>query len=106
MGISEWADMMPHTITVEPFVSEDMYGKYTYGAPATHQARCQGKNRMVRTATGEEVASTVTVYVGLIGMNVKDRITLPATFHPTQPPILALGQVSDESGSHHTVVYA
>jgi hypothetical protein len=101
---TDWLDLCPHTITVEPFASVDLYGSYSYGAPATYRARVQGKNRMVRTVSGEEVVSTVTVYLQET-VGPKDRITLPAIFAPTQPKILDVARVSDESGSHHTVVY-
>jgi hypothetical protein len=50
------------------------------------------------------VVSTVTVYLQET-VGPKDRITLPAIFAPTQPKILDVARVSDESGSHHTVVY-
>jgi hypothetical protein len=98
--------MCPHSVTVEPFSSVDDYGAYSYGAAVTYQARVQGRNRMVRSVTGEEVLSTVQVYLPHATITPKDRITLPATFQPTQPKVLDVQKVSDESGQHHIVVYA
>ena len=106
MGISDWLDMCPHTVTVEPFSSRNAYGAATYGTAVTYRARVQGKNQMIRNVGGEEVVSTITVYVATQTMTPQDRITLPSPFSPTQPDILAVQRVSDESGQHHVVVYA
>lgn len=106
MDIGAWADMMPHTITIEPFVSRDTYGAATYGAAVTYKARVQGKNRLITTLSGDEKVSTVTVYVGSTSITPEDRLTLPASFSPTIPNILDVQPVSDESGHHHQVIYA
>lgn len=105
MSFAEWLNMCPHTITVEPFASVDLYGNYSYGAPVTYRARVQGKMMMIANMQGEEVVSRVQVYL-MEPVGPKDRVTLPATFQPTQPSILSVQRVSDENGSHHTVVYA
>jgi hypothetical protein len=105
VSFSDFIDMCPHTVTVEPFVSLDPYLKYTYGPPVTYRARVQGKNQMITTVQGEDVVSSVQVYLSGT-VTPQDRITLPSPFSPSQPSILAIGQVSDESGSHHQVVYA
>lgn len=105
MGFADWLDMCPHTITVEPYVSTDQYGNFTYGTPVTYRARVQGKNRYITNTNGEEVVSSVTTYVAGI-VNVKDRVTFPAPFIPTQPRILSVSHVSDEYGQHHSVVYS
>lgn len=97
--------MCPHTITVEPFASIDLWGAKTYGAAVVYRARVQGKNTMITNTQGEEVVSRVQVYLAET-VGPKDRVTLPATFQPTQPEILSVQRVSDESGNHHTVVYA
>ena len=104
MNFTDFLDMCPHTVTVEPFSSLDQYGAKTYGTAVTHRARVQGKTQMVRTLTGEETVSTVTVYLAASTVGVKDRITLPSPFTPTQPAILNVQRVSDESGQHHIVV--
>lgn len=104
MGFSLWASMCPHTVIVEPFVSLNEYGNPTYGAGVSRKARVQGKTQMITTMTGEEKVSLVTVYLASGTVGAQDRITLPAPFSPTQPGILAVQHVSDESGQHHTVV--
>ena len=103
---SDWNDMLPHSITVEPFSGVDSYGAYTYGSAVTHRARVQGKNRLVTSVTGEEAVSHITIYVGTASIGPKDRVTLPAPFSPTVPNILDVQYVSDESGAHHSVVLA
>jgi hypothetical protein len=106
VDFASWQDMLPHTVTVEPFTSLDQYGTKTYGAAVTHRARVQGKTRMVRTMNGEEAVSHITVYLAAGTIGAQDRITLPSPFTPTQPDILDVQRVSDESGQHHSVVYA
>lgn len=106
MDFSFWHDMCPHQITVEPFVSVDTYGAYTYGSAVTHRARILGKNRIVTTIGGEEVVSHIQIYVGTATIGPRDRITLPAPFQPTQPNILDVQHVYDEGRHHHVVIFA
>lgn len=106
MDFSDFLDMCPHTVTVEPFVSFDQYSAKTYGSAVTYRARVQGKTQMVMTLSGEEAVSTVTVYLAAGTIGAQDRITLPSPFAPTQPNILSVQRVSDESGQHHIAVYA
>ena len=60
----------------------------------------------MQTVTGEEAVSKTTIYVAGTTVGTKDRVTLPAPFSPTVPNILDVQHVSDESGQHHTVIYA
>jgi hypothetical protein len=106
VSFSDWHDMLPHSVTVEPFVSLDQYGTKTYGAATTYRARVQGKTQIVQTMTGEEAVSHITVYLAAGTIGAQDRLTLPAPFTPTQPNILNVQLVSDESGQHHSAVYA
>jgi hypothetical protein len=98
--------MMPHTVTVEPYASIDGYGAITYGTGVSYTARVQGKNTLVQALTGEEKVARLVIYIAGTTVGPQDRITVPAPFTPTQPSILAIAQVSDEAGSHHSVVYA
>ena len=106
MGFGEWDDMLPHTITVEPFTGVDTYGAYTYGAATVYKARVQGRNRLIMNQQGEEAVSHITVYVAESTIGPRDRITLPAPFSPSVPNILDVQHVSDEAGGHHTVIMA
>lgn len=106
MDISAWADMMPHTISVEPFSSIDAYGAATYGAAVQYSARIQPTNRSVTTLAGEERVTVATIYVAGTGIGPQDRITLPSPSSPVAPDIFDVTYVADESGHHHTVIYA
>lgn len=106
MDISLWSDMMPHTLSVEPFTSIDAYGAATYGAAVQYTARIRPTNRSVTTATGEERVTVAIIYVAGASIGPQDRITLPAPASPVSPDIFDVTYVSDESGHHHTVIYA
>lgn len=103
--IDEWHDMMPDTVSVEPFSGVDQYGAYSYGTAVSYRARAQGRMRMITDVNGEQRMSQVTVYISGTGIGPQDRLTLPARFSPTQPSILSVQPVSDEHGTHHTVIY-
>lgn len=105
MGVSDWDDMMPHRVTIEPYSSIDGYGAITYGAAVSYRARIQGKNTLVQTNTGEQKVARLTIYVAGTAIGPQDRITVPGPFTPTHPNILAIAQVSDENGQHHSTVY-
>lgn len=99
--------LMPHTITVAPWASQNAYGEPTYGSAVSYTARVQGKTQMVRDSVGVERVSTVTVYVATTAsIGPKDKLTLPNGWTPASPSIIAVQRVSDESGDHHTVIYA
>lgn len=106
-GISVWLDLMPDTVTVEPYSSQNKYGEESYGAAVSYRARCVGKVVKVTDMNGNERVSTVTTYLNAAptSLTVRDRITLPSRFTVTTPEILAIGLVPDESGHHHAVVY-
>jgi hypothetical protein len=107
MPIHEWHDLMRQTVQLEPALGRDAYGAEVYGATRTVRARVEGRLRMVLTQTGQERVSTVTVYLGeLTGTTPRDRLTLPAAYTPSQPPILAVGLMPDEAGVPVEVLYA
>ncbi len=98
--------LMADTVTWEAYASQNSYGEVTYAAASTIQCRCSGKIQMVTTPQGEEKVSSVTVWLATCpGVTPRDRITLPARFVPTQPEILAVAKLSDESGAYAEVVY-
>lgn len=98
-------DLMPDTITVEPWVSRDVHNQDTYGTtPVTYSVYIQGKTRAVRSVKGEEVVSTVAIH-GTSGLSTDDRVTLPARFVPRQPPIINIDRFVDQDGARVEVVY-
>jgi hypothetical protein len=106
MGLDEWGDMLPHTVTIEPFTGLDQRGEYSYGAGVSYRGRVQGKATLVTNTQGEEMVSHVTIYIPYASVTAQDRVTLPSPFSPTQPSIMTVQQVSDGTGQHHTVIYA
>jgi len=107
MAVALWLDLMPDTVTIAPYSSQNKYGEETRGVAVSYQARSVGKVMKVLDRQGNERVSTVTTYLGAAptGLTVRDQITLPARFDPRTPEILAIGSFPDEGGAHHTVVY-
>jgi len=106
MGVNDFIDLMPHTVTVAPVSSIDGFGNPTFGTAVSYTARVVGKVQMVRTVRGEEKSSTKTVYLATTTVIAPDAlVTLPAGEVPLSPPILAVGTFPDEAGAHHTVLF-
>lgn len=106
MKIGVFRDFMPHTVTVEPYSGQSAYGESTYGTAVTYPARVEMKSRRLAGLGGVEIAARGRIFLGTTTVpSAKDRITLPASFVPTQPPILDASPVNDESGIHHVVVF-
>lgn len=101
--IGELADMMPDTVTIEKFVSETGFGVRSYDPNAVIiGARIKRGHKIVRDANGQEKVSTLQVLLaGVVGITVKDRVTLPARFTPAQPKAIAVEEAADENGPHH-----
>jgi len=91
------------TVKIESFTSINIYGEPQYGTAVQCSAFIEYKTKLVRDATGQEVVSTVQIYLdGSIDVNIQDRITLP---DGSQPVILSIEALPDETGSiHHKVV--
>lgn len=106
MGINDFRDFMPHTVAIEPYSSQNSYGEATYGTAVNYPARVEMKSRRIAGSGGVEIAARGRVFLGTTTVpTAKDRITLPASFMPTQPPILDACPVNDERGIHHVVVF-
>ena len=103
--MSDFEDMMAHTITVEPYSGQNNYGEATYGAAVTYKARVQMKSEWIRDVEGREVRARGRAYVSTTTvLGAKDRLTLPSQFTPTQPPILDVHPAYDEDTLHHVVL--
>lgn len=108
-------DMVPDTVSVEPYLSTDAYGKVTYGPSTEYRTRVLGRTKMVLGYDGKERLSGATVvFMGEYGLTVNDRFTLPARFSmdpadsdiaARQPQCLSIDRETDENGAHHTTVY-
>lgn len=95
-------DLMPSTLTVTRLsgVSTDGYGIPTYSTSAlSRRCRVTEKQTLVRTIEGtQEIAKTVVWCRSTSTFSPSDKITLP---DGTVPPLLAVEEYRDESGSLH-----
>lgn len=103
MGVSDFLDLMPDTVTVEPFAGRDGYGKPTYGAPVQVRARVSYKPQIVHGTDGKEVVARGAVWLASVSTDVstEDRLTLPGG---EAVRIVSVEKHSDGSGLHHIKV--
>lgn len=111
--IGDLEDFFDKTVTIEPFVSRDQYGKPNsgtsgYGPPVQYPANIPVALRQmaVRTKDGTSVFGRGPIYLPVAPMTitVNDRITLPAGYSPAQPPILQVSPFGDEEGNLATQI--
>lgn len=103
--MDEYLDFMTDTITIEPLASRDDYGAPTYGPGIDYPCRIDGATKQRVSIEGVERSINAMIYIlGNPIIGPTDRLTLPSTFVPQQPPILRVNPFTDESGPHHTEV--
>lgn len=113
MGVSEFLGLMQNTVTVEPATGTGDYGRETYGAAVSYQARITGRHTKVTTFDGREVVSANTVYLAANAVvSPQDRLTLSTGYTGSteadrlSPPILSVARPTDETGAvHHTAIF-
>ena len=104
--IPDLLELFGDSITHEAFSSQDSFGAETYASGVARACHIEGASRLVRDPAGQERVSSVQVYLaGAFNVSVKDRITLPAPWSPTQPAIIAVGRDSDEDGAHNEIIF-
>lgn len=104
--LDDLLELFGDEVTLEPYVSQDQMGLAVFGSGVSRAAHIEGSSVLVRDPSGQERVSRVQVYLpGAYDTSELDRITLPAPWNPTQPPIISVERESDEAGSHHEVVY-
>ena len=102
----EVRDLWPHRVTWEAYSSQNAYGETTYASGITYPARVEMRSRLIAGSGGVESAARGRIFLYSTGIpTVRDRITLPSGFSPTQPPILDVNPVYDDRGLDHVVVY-
>lgn len=105
--VNEWADMMPQTVQIAPWVSYAGGGAgATYGSDVPYQCRIEMANHLVVGMQDKLVTSIGWVFLmttTIIG--IKDRLTLPVGYTPTKPPILHVDIVDDDTGVHHVTLH-
>lgn len=105
--------LLIHTITLEKASTTAASGDKTFGSAVTVKARVENRARLVRDSSGREVASNTFIIAKAVDTNgdavtfeATDRITLPAGFAPSQPPIVSIARCDDASGLHHWEIRA
>lgn len=107
--ISELADMMSDTLSVQPGYN-NAYGEFTpSGAVIAVPCRVEAANRLYRNSAGREVISTAQVYCGgVFGLTVEQhRYTLSSDAMPAGRWRVAIVVFPehDEEGESYEVVY-
>lgn len=102
----DFLQLLTQEITVEqPDGTFSDRAKPNFSAGFTIQCRIVLKNEIVRAFDGQERISIAKVYLDSTTIiTPESRLTLPVTFTPNQPPILAIDREPDEEGDHHTVL--
>jgi len=104
--IDDFDDCLPHSITIEPFLSNSGYGEPTYGTAKSYKGLIEQVVKEVTSESGEKRVSNTTVYLSTTQIIKSDaRVTLPSDFSPQQPNIIAIARMSDESGIAYTILY-
>lgn len=107
---AEFAELLPHQVTVEPFLSQDGNGVPSYGAPVTVRGRVDaavGKRTNTpgeqrdRGSLGSAYLSPTDTAGALYTLSPLARLTLPAGFSPQVPPVVAVLRHDDGAGVHH-----
>lgn len=95
-------DFLNETVTIEPMLSRDGYGLATYGIGVDYPCRIDSATRQTVNVNGVDRSQIAVIFIpGNPVITPSDRITLPATFDPQQPPMLKVDALQDESGPHH-----
>ena len=103
MGIEDWSDLFPQTITHAEFAGRDDYGAPAYGSAVEYGARIVGKQKLIKKSDGSEAMSTSLIWIlGSPTITTEDQITLP---DGSTPPILSVEHFPDADGDHHSKAY-
>lgn len=103
MAISDFLDLMPHTVQHAAFSGRTAYGKPSYGSQTAYRARWVKKLTKVKDFGGNEVMARHVVWIaGTPDIGAEDQITLP---DGTTPVLLSVEEFPDESGGHHVKVF-
>lgn len=100
---ARFLSMMPTTVKVYKYLSKDKYGKPSWAATATsYRCRIIDEEALTRTMEGDNVLILgKAIIYGVADATTDDKLELP---DGTLPVIVAVDQVTDEVGAHHTVI--
>lgn len=116
----ELLELMSDRVVIEPATGDtDEFGKQIYGPPRTVYipflggrlteipARIEGRMKQVTTPSGQEVVSSIQVYLcDALGCTTNDRLTLPARYQKRQPDIEAVEIETDQNGPYYECLYS
>lgn len=112
MSISDFDDMMPHTVIITAFGGTyGDYGKPTDGTITSYTARVFFKPHLVVGQNGETIVASGEIWLSTTArINIKDKIEFDedTSVSPsvlTQLFPLRIDYVPDESGSHHVKIH-
>jgi hypothetical protein len=97
-------EIMIDTITVASVTAKTAYGVRTWGTATTiSNCRVQTGSHKVLDSEGTEKVASGKVYVpGSPTITINDKLTLP---NGSQPPIIKVVSVNDQSGANHMVIH-
>lgn len=101
----QFAEIMNDTIVINAANSTDKYGKRGFATQGTSYTNCRVMTgqKLIKDAQGREVIENGRVIVlGQVAVNIGDKVTLPSGNTPT---VILIDDVSDQSGTHHTVIH-
>ena len=102
---SDFQEFLTTAITHEPYSGQDGFGMPNFKSGVSYSARVMLVRDGSRDARSVDAVNVSKVWLNTTtAFSIRDRLTLPSAFTPTQPPILSAGVVYDESGPHHTVI--
>jgi hypothetical protein len=100
----DFLDLCPHTVTLEPLSTMDVYAKPVYGTGVSYQALVVYMNKLVAGGDNMEVTSRTQVYIPSSSATASEqsRITLD---DGTQPRIIRVDRYSDDDGQHNLTIF-
>lgn len=95
---ADFLDMMPSTVTVEPFASSDTYGAPVYGPLVSYRCHVSNKASYIRGPSGEMIVTKGAIWIACASdaFTAKARLTLP---NGAKPILLAINGAQDETGT-------
>jgi hypothetical protein len=103
---NDFLDCMPHTVLIaQPDGSFGDRGKPNFGADVSFTGRIVEKNENVIDDEGQERVSRLSIWLATTTViTPAARLTMPAGYTPTQPPIIRVERYPDQEGDHHVVL--
>ena len=109
--VSDFGDMLPHTVFVSRKIGTDSYNKAIYTTSTSHQARVVFGRKLVRNSKGELVMASGSLWMfSRLPMKVEDKYEFLSEAEPSPPGFTQLFPIiidtfPDESGTYHNKVY-